>query len=166
MIQNIFNPKFCLSTQVRESWCAGVLDSDRGKIPIEVVQGIPRLKLDQDPNAKEDWFCAVLPLDPVWGSIDLETFKFLNFNFYTDYGLYCRVGLKDASENSSLELELYGEENCREGDESRLSLDLSRFLDDPPSDFNPKESRLLKFIGYNDTAFYISEVTLSSAPST
>ena len=166
MIQNIFNPKFCLSTCVKESWCAGVLDSEGDKIPIEVAQGIPRLRLSQSPEVKEEWFCAVLPLDPVWASIDLTPFKFVNFNFYTDEISCCRVGLKDASDNDSVELELSRESSCVVGEESHVSLDLSRFLDDPPSDFNPKESRLLKFIGYNDTAFYISEVTLSSAPST
>ena len=166
MILNVFNPKFCLSPHLNSSWCAGVYDSVDEKIPVEIAQGVPRLKFSQCPESEEDWFCGVIALDPAWGSLDLEPFKFLNFNFYADDNLCCRVGLKDASDNDSVELEMSREPNCAEGQESHLCIDLSRFSPNKDADFNPSEARLLKVVGYNNSAFYISEVSLSDAPST
>ena len=76
------------------------------------------------------------------------------------------MGLKDASDNDSVELEMSREPNCAEGQEIHLCIDLSRFSPDKGADFNPSEARLLKVVGYNNSAFYISEVSLSDAPST
>jgi hypothetical protein len=166
MILNVFSPKFCLTSHLSSSWSVGVYDSVDEKIPVEVAQGIPRLKFSQCPESKEDWFCGVIALDPAWASVDLESFKFLSFNFYADDNLCCRVGLKDASDNDSVELEMSRESNCAEGQESHLCIDLSRFSPDKGADFNPSEARLLKVVGYNNSAFYISEVSLSDAPST
>lgn len=159
MTLNIFNPKFCLSDHLNTSWSVGVAGSQGDKIPLEVAQGIPRLKFSLGQDSKNDWFCGAVALNSSWDSVDLTEYNFLNFSFYADDNICCRIGFKDDGDNDSLELDLHREAECTEGQECLLSLALHSFNDDG---FNPKKGRLLKIIGYNNAAFYISEVSLSS----
>ena len=163
MTLNIFNPKFCLSDHLSTSWSSGVVGSSQEKIPLEVAQGIPRLKFALDLDGDNDWFCGAVALNSAWEPIDLTQYDLLNFTFYADDNICCRVGFKDVDENDSLEIDLHKEHDCIEGQECALSLPISSFGN---STFNPEKGRLLKIVGYNDASFYISEITLSSEPST
>jgi hypothetical protein len=161
MILKIFNPKFCLSDHLNASWSTGVANSKKEKIPVEVAQGIPRLKFSLAEDSEQDWFCGALPLTSTWKSVDLTQYKFLNFTFYANDNSCCRVGFKDEEGADSLELDLNREAQCIEGQESALSFRINSFVCD---NFNPRAARLLKIIGYNNAFFYISEVHLSSEP--
>lgn len=159
MTLNIFNPKFCLSDHLNGSWSTGVVNSSKDKIPVEVAQGVPRLKFGLSSDSDHDWFCGALPFNSSWSPVDLTQYKFLNFTFYGDDNICCRIGFKDADDNDSLELDLHQEEKCVEAQECSISLPINSFGNDG---FKPEEGRLLKIVGYNDATFYISEIILSS----
>ena len=162
MTLNIFNPKFCLTDHLSASWCSGVGLSKSKKIPIEVVQGVPRLKFSLSDDSETQWFCGVVALNSAWAAVDLTEYKFLNLTFYADDNICCRIGFKDEDENDSNEIDLHREPDCVDGQECHLSLPLSSFKEEG---YSPQKGRLLKIVGYNDACFYISAVTLSSEAS-
>tara|TARA_R100000008_G_scaffold85511_1_gene75659 strand:- start:755 stop:1246 length:492 start_codon:yes stop_codon:yes gene_type:complete len=155
---NIFNPKFCLANHLKNSWCEGVAGSFNEKLPLEVANGVPRLKFTQDPASREDWFCGVLPFNSAWEVLSLDDYLFLNFNFYSEDHLCCRIGFKDEDENDSAEVEVFKIPGSTEGEECALSIPLHKFQQEG---FTEDKARLLKIVGYNEASFYISEVMLS-----
>ena len=155
---NIFNPKLCLADHLKHSWSMGVHGAMEGKLPIETVEGIPRLKIMQDPYSEESWCCGVVPFNQAWDCVNLNKYNFLNFNFYGEDSLSCRVGFKDKEENDSSEIEIFSIPNVCEGELCAVSIPLYHF---EGNNFNPKEARLFKMVGYNNSAFYLSQLSLS-----
>ena len=156
---NLFNPKFCLSNHLKHSWCVGILNSKDEKIPIETIEGVPSLKIVQDSYSDESWCCGIVPFNHGWEAINLNRYNFISFNFYAEDNLSCRIGLKDKEENDSAEVEVFAIPNSREGDMFTAHVPLHRFMTEG---FNSEETRLFKIVGYNDAAFYISQIVLSS----
>ena len=82
---DIFNPPLCLAKELKNSWSTNLLTTlDPEKIPVEVAQGVPRLKLVHDTASKEDWFACALPLQSSWDPLDISEFNTLKFTLYTD----------------------------------------------------------------------------------
>jgi len=154
---DIFNPPLCLAKELKNSWSTNlVTDLDPEKIPIEVAQGVPRLKMMHDTNSKDDWFACAIPLQSTWDPVDLSEFDALKFTLYIDEECGGVVRLEDDSgvESADFELETMAPSP---GEENTVTVALGAFEMD---EINFKEIKLLKFIGYKGAAFYISEICL------
>ena len=153
---NIFNPQICLSKYLKASWCCNVsLSNDTNQIPIDIVQGIPRLRLEHDLNSKHDWFACAIPVDSSWEASDISNFDSLNFKLYSDQQVGGLIRLEDSDQNESLDFDFTNLIDLESEVSIKVSLD--RFFN---KSFDPKKCRLLKIIGLKSSAFYISEVTL------
>ena len=151
---NIFNPNLCLAKQLKNSWSTNIVtELDPEKIPIEVVQGVPRLKMIHDTNSGEDWFACALPLNNSWEKVDISKFTTLEFCLYTNEENTGVVRLEDEDNVESKDVEI----DPVPGEETQISIKLnslkSRGLD-------YKKIRLLKIIGYKGSSFYVSELRL------
>jgi len=154
---DIFNPSLCLTKELKNSWSTNlVTESDPEKIPIEVAQGVPRLKMIHDTSSPDDWFACAIPLDNSWDPVDLSGFTLLKFTLYTDEEVGGLIRLEDEEgvESSDFEIETMAP---APGEEHALTLALEVFSQDG---LNMQKIKLLKFIGYKGAAFYISEICL------
>ena len=126
---NIFNPQLCISKELTNSWAAHIESLTPNKVPIEILEGVPRLKLVHSASAPENWFAIAIPLSPTWAPQDLQPYRSLCFTIVAAEG----------SEEASIEIPLgdFGE-----------SLDITSI-------------KLIKFIGYKNSAFYISQIYAS-----
>ena len=156
---DIFNPPLCLAKELKNSWSTNLTTSlDPDKIPIEVAQGVPRLKLVHDISSKEDWFACALPLQSSWDPLDISEFNTLKFTIYTDEECGGMVRLEDerGEESQDFELEML---QAGAGEEHVITVALAAFTREP-SQCDLKTVKLLKFVGYKGAAFYVSEICL------
>ena len=113
---DIFNPTLCLAKELKSSWCQNmVTELDQSKVPIEVVEGVPRLKMVHDESSPHSWFAAALPTQSSWEPCDISEFNFLSFTAYMEEGsggvglrtlletnrriFFCRILLKNSTMN-------------------------------------------------------------------
>ena len=84
---DIFNPTLCLAKQLKNSWSTNIAtELDKDKVPVEVVEGVPRLKMVYDQHAKEDWFACAIPIQSSWEPVDASKFTELSLNLYSEDG--------------------------------------------------------------------------------
>jgi hypothetical protein len=121
-----------------------------------VAQGVPRLKLQYDPEAKDDWFASAIPLKPDWEPVDISKFTTIKFTLYSDDECGGLVRLEDNNkvESADFEIETMA---VTPGEENSVTLALAAF-DNEKIDLTSVS--LIKFIGYKDSAFYVSEIIL------
>jgi hypothetical protein len=156
---DIFNPPLCLAKELKNSWSANLVTVlDPEKIPIEVAQGVPRLKLVHDSSSKEDWFAGVIPLQSSWDCLDITEFTTLKLTIYTDEECGGMIRMEDESgeESQDFELELL---QAKAGEEHSITIALETFTREP-SRCDLERAKLLKFVGYKGAAFYVSEICL------
>lgn len=156
---DIFNPPLCLSKELKNSWSTNLVTTlDPEKIPVEVAQGVPRLKLVHDSTSKEDWFACAIPLQSSWEPVNATNFNLLKFTLYTDEvcGGLLRLEDEDGEESGDFELDML---NVRGGEEHTVTVALAA-LTGEPSKCDLKAVKLLKFVGYKGAAFYVSEICL------
>jgi|TARA_R110000824_G_scaffold368988_2_gene558376 hypothetical protein len=156
---DIFNPQLCLSKELKNSWSTNLVTTlDPEKIPVEVAQGVPRLKLVHDSDSKEDWFACAIPLQSSWDPVDVTNFNLLKFTLYTDEVCGGLVRLEDegGEESGDFELDML---NMGAGEEHTVTVALAAFTGEP-SKCDLKTAKLLKFVGYKGAAFYVSEICL------
>ena len=154
---DIFNPTLCLAKELKNSWSQNlVTELDQSKVPIEIVEGVPRLKMVHDERSSNPWFATALPTQSSWEPLDISEFNSLCFTIYMEEGSGGVVRLEDASGNESGDIilsDIVEEFN----DESSVEIDLNPLKE---SKLDMEKIKLLKFIGYKGAAFYISEVCL------
>ena len=156
---DIFNPALCLAKELKNSWSTNLATTlDPEKVPIEVAQGVPRLKLVHDSTSKQDWFACAIPLQSSWDPLDVTEFNVLKFTVYTDEECGGLVRLEDESgeESGDFELDML---DAGSGEEHTVTVALDA-LTMEPSKCDLKSAKLLKFIGYKGAAFYVSEICL------
>lgn len=121
-----------------------------------MAQGVPRLKLQYDPAAKDDWFASAIPLKPDWEPVDISKFTIIKFTLYSDDKCGGLVRLEDSNkvESADFDIETMA---VNPGEENTVTLALAAF-DNEKIDLTSVS--LMKFIGYKDAAFYVSEIIL------
>ena len=154
---DIFNPTLCLSRQLNNSWSTNLItELDPDKIPIEIVEGIPRLKMVHDTHSRDDWFACAVPLRSSWEPADISEFSTLSLILYSEGGEGGLIRFEDESGLESADLHI--EDSLGSfAEELPIDIDISCLKDE---DLNIEAIKLLKFIGYKGAAFYISEVCL------
>ena len=154
---DIFNPSLCLAKQLKNSWSTNITtELEKDKIPIEVVEGVPRLKMVYDDHSKEDWFACAIPIQNTWEPFDASNFKNLSLNLYSENGEGGVIKFEDNSNKESRDFNI-SELMNNPSEEQHISIPLSSIKE---NGLNTKELKLIKFIGYKESAFYISEVCL------
>ena len=154
---DIFNPTLCLSKQLNNSWCANLItELDPDKIPIEVIEGIPRLKMVHDTHSRDDWFACAIPIQNTWEPMDISEFDELPLVLYSEGNEGGFIRFEDESGQESKDFHINDLIGCK-SEESSVSVLLDRLHD---QGLNTKAIKLLKFIGHKGAAFYISEVCL------
>ena len=78
-----------------------VTELDQSKVPIEVVEGVPRLKMVHDERSPHSWFAAALPTQSSWEPCDISEFNSLSFTIYMEEGGGGIVRIEDSSGNES-----------------------------------------------------------------
>jgi len=154
---DIFNPTLCLAKELKNSWSQNlVTELDQSRVPIEIVEGVPRLKMVHDQRSSQDWFVAALPIQSSWSPCDISEFDSLCLTVYMEEGSGGLIRFEDSSGVESKDFRLT--DIITEFDnESSIEIDLKELKE---ADLNKKEVKLIKFVGYKGAAFYISEVCL------
>lgn len=151
---NIFNPQLCLSKELTTSWCTHIESITPDKVPIEVIEGVPRLKLIHDSNSgTADWFALALPLHPTWEAQSLEGCKSIYFTIVARSGSGGLIRLEDGEGVESLDFD-FSPFVVKEGEEIVLEIPLADFGES----VNLTNIKLIKFIGYKNSAFYLSRI--------
>ena len=154
---DIFNPTLCLAKELKNSWSQNLVSElDQSKVPIEVVEGVPRLKMVHEERSPQDWFAVALPTQSSWEPCDISSFQSLCFTIYMEEGGGGIVRLEDSSGEESEDF-LLTDMVKDFNDESSVEIDLNPLKE---SSLNMEQIKLIKFIGYKGAAFYISEVCL------
>tara|TARA_Y100000592_G_scaffold27638_3_gene44017 strand:+ start:15358 stop:15828 length:471 start_codon:yes stop_codon:yes gene_type:complete len=154
---DIFNPTLCLAKELKNSWCQNIVtELDQSKVPIEVVEGVPRLKMVHDERSPHSWFAVALPTQSSWEPCDISEFSSLSFTIYMEEGSGGIVRIEDSSGNESEDM-LLSDIVKEFNDESSVEIDLNPLKE---SALDMENIKLIKFIGYKGAAFYISEVCL------
>tara|TARA_B100001778_G_C18258744_1_gene481213 strand:+ start:56 stop:520 length:465 start_codon:yes stop_codon:yes gene_type:complete len=152
---DIFNPTLCLAKELKSSWCQNIeAGKTKTSIPIEIMEGVPRLKMVYDRKSPQDWFAAVIPTQNSWEPSDLSKFNTLSFNIYIEEGSQGLVRFEDCKGKESNDFK-FNDVVDRESCSAEINLKSIK-----KSELNMKSVKLIKFIGYKDAAFYISEVSL------
>jgi len=154
---DIFNPTLCLSKQLNNSWSSNLItELDPDKIPIEIVEGIPRLKMVHDTHSRDDWFACAIPLQGSWKPVDITKFKELSLILYSEGD---EGGLIRFEDESGLESRDFHLDDLVERFSGEASIDIG--LDGLENQkLNTKAVKLIKLIGCKGAAFYVSEVRL------
>ena len=150
---NIFNPHLCLSKELANSWGAHIESLTPNKVPIEVIEGVPRLKLVHSTSSSEDWFAIALPLGPGWDPEDLQLYRSICFTIVAREGSGGVVRLEDKVGAESLDFDF---SSLLRGEGEEISLEIP--LQDFGESFDRAAVKLIKFIGYKNSAFYISQI--------
>lgn len=155
---DIFNPQICLSKYLKNSWATNINYSQTPeKVPVDLIGGVPRLRLEYDDASDQDWFAAAIPLSPDWGSIDISNHKHLTFNIYSEQMIGGLVRLEDSEGVESTDFKL--EKSIVPETDVSVRVRIQALLDESGA-FNKQKCRLLKIIGYKGAAFYVSEISL------
>ena len=153
---DIFNPQACFVKELKNSWAAHIrTDGAPDKVPIEVVEGIPSLKLIHDKNSDEKWFACALPLEKSWEPYDLTLFRALRFTICATQG---SGGLLRLEDDRGQESDDFNFSYLIPPDLSKVVIKAS--LSDFAGEMETSRVKLLKFIGYKHSAFYISQISL------
>ena len=150
---NIFNPQLCLSKELLNSWATNIEGFTPNKVPIEVIEGVPRLKLIYKDSCSADWFAIALPLNSNWGPQSLHSCRAIYFTIAAREGSGGVVRLEDGGGIESLDFDfssLLGENT----EEVVIEIPLEDF----GASLDITSVKLMKFIGYKDSAFYISRI--------
>ena len=150
---DIFNPTLCLSKQLNNSWSANLItELDPDKIPIEIVEGTPRLKMVHDTLSRDDWFICAIPLRSSWEPVDISEFDALSLILYSEgnEGGFVRFEDKSGTESKDFHIDDF---HSGEPEEASVSIDLGCLKD---QELDIKAIKLLKIIGYKGAAFYVS----------
>ena len=101
-------------------------------------------------------FACAIPLKPDWTPVDISQFTLLKFTLYADDDCGGLVRLEDSNkvESEDFDIETMA---VNPGEENALSLSLAALANEK---IDLTSISLLKFIGYKDAAFYISEITV------
>jgi len=152
---DIFNPSICLATELKNSWCVNIITRESSdKVPVEMVSGIPRIKAEYDERSKEDWFAMALPLNSDWSPQDISELSELKFVFFSDSHSGGLVRIEDEHGVESEDF-ILDNSKFKVGTESTICIDLNKeFL----GKINAKKVRVVKFIGFSASAFYLSEL--------
>ena len=154
---DIFNPTLCLSKQLNNSWSKNLItELDPDKIPIEIVEGIPRLKMVHDTHSRDDWFACAIPLRSSWEPVDISEFNTLSLVLYSEGNEGGFIRFEDSSGTESKDFHIDDFHNGG-SEEASASIDLNRLKD---QELDSTAIKLLKIIGYKGAAFYVSEVFL------
>jgi len=154
---DIFNPTVCLAKELSSSWVANVLTRKHsGKIPIDIFGGVPRLRMEYDDRSADDWFVGVLPLLKDWEPTDISEFSSLHFTLYSDESCGGLLRLEDSELLESKDFDL-SDVSLKISEENYVTVPLNDAFYDG---IDTKKARLLKFIGYTNSAFFISEIYL------
>ena len=154
---DIFNPSICLSKELKNSWATNLIfEESPDKVPVELIQGVPRLRLVHDTRSSEGWFAAALPMDSSWAAVDICDFTELKFMYFSDLPYGGLVRVEDGQGIESKDYKLEGSQFIA-GEESLISIPLD---EDFLGEVNAEQVKLVKFIGYEAAAFYISELRL------
>ena len=107
---DIFNPTLCLARQLKDSWSANLLTESNAenKVPIEVAEGVPRLKIIPDTTSSEDWCACAVPIQSTWDPVDISEFKTLALTVYREGDSGGVLRLVDDQDNESQEYNLHG----------------------------------------------------------
>ena len=154
---DIFNPTLCLSKQLNNSWATNLItELDPDKIPIEIIEGIPRLKMVHDTHSRDEWFACAIPLRSTWEPLDISEFDKLTLVLYSEGNEGGFIRFEDESGQESKDFHI-DDFHSGESEEASVSIDLGRLKD---QGLDIKAIKLLKIIGYKGAAFYVSEVSL------
>jgi hypothetical protein len=153
---NIFNPQLCISKELTNSWAAHIESLTPNKVPIEILEGVPRLKLVHSASAPENWFAIAIPLSPTWAPQDLQTYRSLCFTIVAAEGSGGVVRLEDGAGSESLDFN-FSSLLKGEGEEASIEIPLGDFGES----LDITSIKLIKFIGYKNSAFYISQIYAS-----
>lgn len=151
---NIFNPALCLSKELSNSWCAHIESITPNKVPVEIIEGVPRLKLIHDSTSGlSDWFAIALPLSPTWEPQSLEDYRSIHFTIAARSGSGGLVRIEDDKGVESLDFD-FSAFLGGEGEEAAVEIPLI----DMGTSLDLARIKLIKFIGYQNSAFYISQI--------
>lgn len=153
---DIFNPQICLSKYLKNSWATNIETAHAvDKIPVELIGGVPRLRLQHNEGSSQDWFATAIPLSSDWGSVDISNFEHLTFNIYSEHSIGGLIRLEDEAQFESADFEI--EKSMVPEKDISVRVRIQALLEGN-GEFDEQKCRLLKIVGYKGAAFYLSEI--------
>jgi len=163
MALDIFNPSMCFSTSLKGSWASNIVSETEHKIPIKFVGSEACLVLEH--SGEKEWFVGCLPVTKDWTGEDISVYNLLTFNLYADRPCKCHVSLSDVDDNESSRFIINHDEtlgpvnnNIDKVGLHQTEIPITNFTGD---DFDITQTKLVRFLGENNNAFYLSKITLT-----
>lgn len=177
MMYNIFSPKMCLVPELKASWAGNLINEHTPtKIPIESQNG--QFVLPIIHNGKKNWCAAVLPLQKNWCEMDIGEYSTLNFSCKISNTKDIKISFVDKDENESPSKIIpkdhftkekkisisftslnFKKEELNTESKFDFSISLKDFYNQG-NDFDPIETRLLKFIFAEKTNLLLYNIYL------
>ena len=159
----IFNPSMCFSTELKGSWACNILNESKNKIPIKFIGTEACLVLEH--SGENEWFVGCLPVDRKWIGTDISEYNSLTFNLYADRPCKCHVSFSDVDDNESSRFIINHDESLGPVNNNidkvglhQTEIPLTNFTGE---DFDITQTKLVRFLGENNNAFYLSKITLT-----
>jgi hypothetical protein len=161
MTIDIFNPSMCFANELKGSWACNIITQSKNKIPIKVVGTEACLVLEH--SGADQWFIGCLPVDKQWNGLDISTYSSLSFNLYsdTDRPCKCHVSFSDINDNESHRVLINPGVSHNGSDKVGLhstNIPVKGFVNDK---FDITHTKLVRFLGESNNAFYLSKITLT-----
>tara|TARA_Y100000592_G_scaffold18799_1_gene28766 strand:- start:20292 stop:20765 length:474 start_codon:yes stop_codon:yes gene_type:complete len=155
---DIFNPQICLSKYLKNSWATNIETAHApDKIPVELIGGVPRLRLEYNEGSNQDWFASAIPLSSDWSGVDISNFEHLTFNIYSEHAIGGLIRLEDEDQVESADFEI--EKSMAPEKDVSVRVRVQALLEGADN-FDKQKCRLLKIVGYKGAAFYLSEICI------